>query len=119
MSDSDVWEPWVPEVGQRVRVRLSAECRTEFEVARLAGQMTDDEARRRTLAGQDVFAFEDEDESFTTHPNHIDGVTGVVGLIDRSPDSDGHFYRVLFDVKLMPDAIVGAHLSAAELEPVP
>ena len=23
----DIWEPWVPEVGQRVRIRLSGECR--------------------------------------------------------------------------------------------
>lgn len=35
---SDIWEPWVPEVGQRVRIRLSAECPFNFGAPHLAGR---------------------------------------------------------------------------------
>jgi hypothetical protein len=28
---ADIWEPWVPEVGQRVRVRIGPECRDHVE----------------------------------------------------------------------------------------
>jgi hypothetical protein len=72
---ADVWEPYTLEVGQKVMVHLSHECRSQF--------------------------YRNGDLSRTVdHTWSLDGTFGVITEIRRSEfgrwglPSDGHFYRV-------------------------
>ncbi len=67
---SEIWEPWQPEIGQRVQLRLSAECRFRY----LYGNRTE-------------------------HFPESDGAVGVVESIDGCTPSEhdpSHRYCVRF-----------------------
>lgn len=97
MTRSDAWEPWVPEVGQRVRVRVSAECR-----ALDSHQLCDKYLDHRPI-----------------------GVVYRVVTIDdpysASHARAGHPYWVTHDFVPVPDkpfhGLYGGYFSAFELEP--
>lgn len=115
---SDIWEPWVPEIGQRVRVRLSGECRVEKQLVTPPPHVSDDEVRRRTFAGEDVATIYSVTKHHTDHPEQFEGETGTVALVDRSEELSGHYYRVMFDRLVQPGRYLGVDLAAVELEPV-
>lgn len=112
-----VWEPWVPEIGQRVRVRLSAECQTRMNHASPPPSVSDRTLRDMMRARVDVAARFARDDWMTGHPGAMDGVEGTVTDIDQTLD-DGHYYRVMFDRNTEPDDYVGCDLAAIELEPI-
>lgn len=98
------WEPWKPQVGDRVRVTLNPECQremptwsTQYQIQRPYG-----------------------------HPPDVDGRTGVVvspwvwsKCTERSvqaAESMGHPYWVRFDDDPTGRRLQGDNLAAAELE---
>lgn len=100
----EYWEPWTPKMGQRVRVRLSPECRG------LSHESTVEEGYVGYRVG---------------HPEEIDGCTGTVGLFPpdmaRIHTDDSHPYWV--DLKTSPYVkgrgyCYGTALAAAEIEPL-
>lgn len=111
---SNIWEPWTPQIGQRVRVRLSAECLSSGVVTHAP---VDNAALRALIeSGGDANQWGVESEE-TGHPPEIDGVEGTVLAIDRAID-DGHYYRVWFDAPVRPSECWGLDMAAIELEPV-
>ena len=97
------WEPWTPEIGQRVRIRLSAEC------PRLRAEPGHKETRT------------------AWHSHSEDGMTGRVvaptpGVWMPRMDIDGHPYLVDFD----PEAVhfegcisfCALYFAVPELEPI-
>jgi hypothetical protein len=85
---SAVWEPWRPEIGQRVRVRISPEC-----------------------------VLVDGDGTVFHHAEWHDGVTGVVYRDDFPlgwPNRAGHRFAVKVDQPVGGRIAV----AAIELEPV-
>ncbi len=113
---SEIWEPWRPEIGQRVRVRLSAECKTECHGAAPPPTVSDDELRTMMRAGEDVSTKYYRDEWIAGHPEGFDGARGMIVSIDRQAGMAGHFYRVMFDETVEPGAYIGGDLAAVELE---
>lgn len=98
MNSAEVWEPWQPKVGQRVRVRLSAECNMEYSP----------ETRGVRVSKHPVFG----------HPDVLDGMVGKV--ISVGLYSNHHPYSVHFmDRYEWLDELWCCHSFAAiELEPV-
>ena len=102
--NAEYWEPWQPEVGQRVRVHLSGECQRLMETR----------VERLPFGGREL----------TGHPQEMDGVTGIVVPIEPWMDiTADHPYVVRFDEPLrLPEYGVGRCLgtvfAAIELEPV-
>jgi len=102
-DETAVWESWAPEMGQRVRVRISAECRL------------------RPCPGSYY-----ERIGQVGHPEYEDGLTGTVTSFGH-PHSDflanqGHTIDVEYDT--YPDIgegrrARGGTYCALELEPVP
>ena len=110
----DYYEPWHPQLGDRVRVRLSGEC-----------PVTPPEA-------------EFKPESFTAsvmreidwpekgHPEQLDGVEGTVDKITHEMDDvvdwwHGHWYGVWFDQPVKFEGGILCHglgFAAVELEPL-
>jgi hypothetical protein len=87
----DVWQPWQPGIGDRVRVRLSGECRWDRDGAATA----------------------------TDNPGHdrvLDGQLGTAVEYDPNIWHSDHDYFVALDTSPFDD--VGEWLTAAELEPV-
>jgi hypothetical protein len=90
---TDIWEPWRPEIGQRVRVRISAECR------------------------------EDWGRGPEGHPSWADGLTGIVVdkpycVQNANPQALArHPYSVLLDED-GPGGTYGLRMAAIELEPI-
>ena len=97
MSRAEFWEPWTPQVGQRVRVRISAECNIEYP--------PDADAVR--FSGHAVFG----------HPSVLDG---MVGKVISGFYSHHHPYNVHFSDRYeWLDKLWCCHSFAAiELEPV-
>jgi hypothetical protein len=94
---SEFWEPWVPAVGQRVRVRFTSECR----------------ARPHTDSPQGDLAM----------PGHFaweDGVTGVVTYDQIDTIQQGHRFMVRWDTVRDHRGyrLTGAVYAAAELRPL-
>jgi hypothetical protein len=110
----DVWEPWRPEIGQRVRVRVSAECQAGGVATR--APMSNRALRDLIESGGDAngWGVASPQEG---HESEIDGVEGTVIAIDRRVEH-GHYYRVWFDKPIMPMVLLGLDLAAIELEPV-
>lgn len=100
-GDAGAWEPHVFSVGDRVRVRLSAECRTEQ-----SGYADCLPARRRITDVPD---------------GHDLSIDGVGGLIERlMPTVSGHPYFVRFDapVRQAYGLLAGGQFAGAELVPI-
>lgn len=114
---SDVWEPWQPVIGQRVRIRLSLECQARAYHAAPPPSVSDDDLREMMRARVDVANRYAHDEWKTGHPEVLDGAEGTVTDVNRAIDF-GHFYRVMFDEAIEPGAYIGIDLAAIELEPV-
>ena len=97
---SDFYEPWTPEVGQRVRVRISAECQVRPD----PGSGAD----RSGVIG---------------HVEWEDGLTGVVmpHPVGEAMAAQGHRYMVKWDQeRILDDERFNASPYAAiELEPIP
>lgn len=98
---SDIWEPISFAVGDRVRVRLSAECRMDWAVP-----------------GED-FGHPIVDG----HPSNFDGATGVIDEVGSGPPAwASHPYGVLFARRLRcscgADEAIGGWFAASELEPL-
>lgn len=101
-AEQRFYEPWQPTVGQRVRVRLSGECRRK---------LTDG-------VGKQIGRRFGHHESF-------DGIGGVVtsplfASHSEPNSSQGHPYLVLFesDVTIDGHECVGDYFAAIELEPI-
>lgn len=115
---SDIWEPWQPTVGQRVRVRLSPECKTACVNAAPPPTVMDDQLRSMMRNGVDVARRYQGDTWIEGHPAAVDGVEGEITSIDRADEMMGHYYRVMFDQTIEPGALIGVDLAAIELEPI-
>ena len=107
---SAIWEPWVPVEGQRVRVRLSGECRATM-------------AYWKTTADDPWSS--DETLKAVGHDPREDGAVGEVSL-DDGPDEptntfDAHRFLVYFDQPVCVTeancAQASVFYAAAELEP--
>lgn len=87
----DVWEPWQPVEGQRVRIRLSAECRVTWP----------------------------DRPHDPPHLAEFDGLEGEVKAWAFPVPT--HRYAVVFDAPIAQgDRLIGgAYFAAIELEPVP
>ena len=114
---SDIWEPWLPVIGQRVRIRLSAECQARMFEARPSPWVRDDDLREMMRNRVDVANRFARDEWHDGHPDGVDGAEGTVTDINRALDF-GHYYRVMFDETLGPGAHIGGDFAAIELEPI-
>ena len=94
------WQPWTPQVGDRVRVRLSGECRRENDP-------------NSPLSGAGVL----EGHTLLRH-----GMTGTVDRLCRHSDCVryGHVYTVILDepIRLGDDEYRADCFAAAELEPL-
>lgn len=112
-----IWEPWMPTIGQRVRVRLSAECQVTAYNASPPPSVSDDELREMLVSRMDVAQRYARDEWITGHPEVIDGAKGMVTDINRALDF-GHYYRIMFDATIEPGSFIGIDLAAIELEPL-
>jgi hypothetical protein len=93
MHVAEIYEPWVPRVGDRVRIRLSPECAV---------------GREQLPRG---------------HDPSIDGALGSVEAVIAVPHIAGHRFIVIFDFDpaLPPedrDPLGGGAYAAAELEPI-
>lgn len=115
---TEFWEPWQPEIGQRVRVKLNGECQVEAHGAAPPPTVSDDELRSMMQAGEDVANRYYRDEWITGHPEVVNGVSGTVTSVDRRSDMAGHYYRVMFDQTVEPGALIGIDLAAVELEAI-
>jgi hypothetical protein len=73
-EQQDYYEPWVPAVGQRVRVRLSGECRTPPHPESAAARVGN-----------------------VGHAPWTDGITGVVMSDDNPYMGEGHRFLVAWD----------------------
>ncbi len=94
-----IWEPWTPEIGQPVRIRISGEC----ELVGAPGTPAGDAGERG-------------------HRPEEDGRTGVViehplGINAAGLDAQGHRYRVRRDGPLIGGYRAGVY-AAIELEPL-
>ena len=99
----DVWQPWQPQVGDRVRVSVSAECGGYHDVGR-------------------------GPEFFPNHPRDKDGrpidngATGTVIAILGPMSATRHWYGVSFDTPRyyapLNETRRGSIFSAIELEPL-
>jgi hypothetical protein len=103
VQDRDVWEPWAPEVGQRVRVRISPECDARF-------------IARYTLNGEPATGAEH-------HFPEAHGATGIVTEVVTSGREaiNGHRFHVQFDRGVsVPGTghLLGICVAAIEMEPV-
>lgn len=101
MEPEAVWEPWQPEVGQRVRIRLSGECPIEY---------------RHAEAGYDRIRKVIEPVG---HNPDESGRVGTVSAVQRE-ERGGHYYMVDYDRLLWQDDMwwAGAVYAAIELEPL-
>lgn len=102
---TEFWEPWHPEVGQRVRIRLNGEC----------------DIPTWWVKGEKVVDFGN---------GHLDIENNCVGTIIECPFTErdgycrhvevGHPYAVVIDGGISQSGvrIRGAHYAALELEPV-
>ncbi len=98
MIESEVWAPWQPKVGDRVRVRLSGECRIECLPLSPQG-----------MAG------------LLGHPNTVNGQVGTIIAGELAYYVHrGHPYKVQFDDPFQWNgrAWPSTHLAAVELEPL-
>lgn len=102
------WEPWVPAVGQRVRIKLSAECRYG------------DRQRRDSAAARNGFP-----------PGHADFEEGLTGFVLDSwfvklinpgwPEDPAHRFMVMWDHQAeLPngETVNCSSYAASELEPI-
>jgi hypothetical protein len=92
MPDSpSIWEPWSPQVGQRVRIRLNRECRL---------QMTGHGAWANGLVGVVEAVIHPEGDSITSEP--------------------GHRFLVVYAQEQIVDGrpLGGSRYAAVELEPI-
>ncbi len=100
MDPDAVVEPWQPKVGDRVRVRLSAECNLKWSTVGLS-------------SGRDYGA-----------QRHAPEVDGVVGSVVEQPAftnaPPGHPYPVRYDKPLWVgfNHVAGGNYAASELEPL-
>ena len=94
-----IWEPWTPTIGQRVRIRVSAECRARWN----------------------------DSPDCIGHPETFDGRTGVFDEDDQGqghlppPETQAtHPYGVTFDEPVWFDRYWwgGGWFAAIELEPI-
>lgn len=63
LDEPEVWEPWQPEIGRRVQVRLSPECRWSHLVAPPGSMATVVDVLRSREDGGHSYAIEYEDRS--------------------------------------------------------
>lgn len=86
MSDGTTtyWEPWRPAVGQRVRIRLSRECRGHYSTPRLDVAAMERQIDRRT--GTVVDPEEVRGGSFGAHPYLVRPDEPAVGIWIDQPD---------------------------------
>lgn len=112
------WEPWRPEIGQRVRVNLGGECRTTTVEERPSPLLNDDALRGLMLDRAERGVIEPTGEQIAGHDPALHGVVGTVTDICRDDGMAGHYYRVMFDRNVMPGDHIGADMAAIELEPI-
>lgn len=105
-TEQRFYEPWQPQIGQRVRVRLSGECQWKYPEIGLTGGFG--------------------------HAPEMDGRTGVIRKhpcpdmerVAHDAQVDGHGYNVQFDGELITYELAIEHVwlsqcfAAIELEPV-
>ena len=117
---TEYYEPWKPELGDRVRVRLSGECQDTPSEFDYPTQSPIHVGWMQTLMRQ--VGWPDRG-----HPSAIEGTIGTVDQItheleDLIPDWwHGHWYSVWFDTPVVLGAGVvlsGIQLAAVELEPL-
>ena len=94
------WQPWRPQFGQRVRLRLSGEC-------------------------ERVWPCCNAEDKVVGHPEVVGGATGTVTFcpahINCASKYPDHPYLVRLDQTVMcphGQAIVAAHFAALELDPL-
>lgn len=108
---SDIYEPWVPEVGQRVRCRPSPECRVETSY-------------ETGIDGGMAVAFLGR----AGHDPAEDGATGYVHTvaprddIPTDPAFDAHRFLVVYDEAVTPSVVTEPqwcqYFAAIELEAI-
>lgn len=91
MSETGFWEPWAPQVGQRVVIRVTPECRQDWG------------------------------DGPWEHPDWANGLLGTIVRDERTlsgstPARLGHPYVVDLD-EIGPGGTLGLFLAAIELEP--
>lgn len=100
------WEPWTPQLGQRVRVRLSGECREHFT------------------------AYQDDTPYFRPVPHYAEEDGRVGAVTEVRQDEQGHRFYVDFEEPFrlrrryelfrgwVSPRLMGACYAAIELEPL-
>lgn len=107
----DIWEPWAPKIGQRVRVRLNPECTVHTgraDIARL---------NHNGLIGEVTADLRDRAKYALTGPSPEYRERA------QREEATGHWWRVdfgrLIGVRVDGHQIHADLLAASELEPVP
>ena len=105
----DIWEPWVPAVGDRVQVRLNGECRLLFGCA-----LNHNDGPLVSLNGGPRIGHDDIEHGAIGTVLRILG-TYFQGRATRI-DEHGHRFCVVFDAPRGP--WWGSTYAAVELEPI-
>ena len=108
MPDTELWQSWIPQLAQRVRVRRSAECRSNHHI--LDGS---DDGLTGIIIATDIKVHVTGGDAL--HP-------GPATLTFRRPLVAQHDYFVAYDTPIptgikYPQTIKGQFYAAAELEP--
>ena len=105
-NNDEYWEPYSFSVGQTVTIKVEGECRVQRE-----------HRVRDKLSGR-ITQFK---ENKTGHPQQFHNITGVIAAIVKTPNMNGHYYRVCLSRRVfMGNDIytLGADFAAIELEPI-
>ena len=110
MPDTDLWQPWTPQFAQRVRIRRSAECRSNHHI--LDGS---DDGLTGIIIATDIKVHVTVTGGDALPP-------GPATLTFRRPPVTQHDYFVAYDAPIptgikYPQTIKGQFYAAAELEP--
>jgi len=108
---SDIYEPWSPQIGQRVRIRLNPECTVH------AGRADIARLYHNGLIGEVTADLRDRDSYDLTGPSPEYRERA------QREEATGHWWRVdfgrLIGVRFDGQQIHADLLAASELEPVP
>lgn len=99
-SHNEIWEPFQPEIGSVVRIKIGGECNITMDGRATIGQ------------GRII------DTEKQLHPASYNNNIGVVVSIDKGNAAKGHYYRVM-TVKPISDSKgdhLGGDFAALELE---
>lgn len=114
LDGADVWEPWRPQIGECVRVRLSGECRIE-SVGCDAPTFDHSVLRRHLASGASGNQW--STTSVSPHDAAVDGASGVILAVNRTIEG-GHYYRVWFDAPVGFEGWAAEDFAACELIPL-